>query len=101
LSTGTTTVFPSLPAAPLPATGGFGATTFPPAAPATFPAFPGFAGQAPLQAPLPRAGCTCGQFCSANGITGTCQADGFTCAQNILPPQCGTQTQFGLITPRG
>lgn len=34
--------------------------------------------------------CSCGDPCSHNGVTGTCQADGTTCANNIVPPTCAT-----------
>ena len=30
----------------------------------------------------------CGQSCEQNGVTGFCQTDGVTCAQNIVPPDC-------------
>jgi len=33
-------------------------------------------------------GCTCGEECYRNGVSGVCQADNNTCAVNILPPIC-------------
>ena len=39
--------------------------------------------------------CTCGHECrmrggkyNKQGLTGVCQADGLTCAINIVPPKC-------------
>ena len=34
----------------------------------------------------------CGESCERNGVTGVCQTDGVTCAQNIVPPACRNQS---------
>jgi len=37
----------------------------------------------------PEEKCECGEMCTmGNGFIGVCQADGMTCAQNIIPPDC-------------